>query len=227
MKWPVVWDEDKTIDAVLSGMSIARFGDGEFNLAVGGNCITQKHSAKIQSSLRDILLNPGKCLVGIPRLDGPKKKFWQQYCRHDILSLFGRNSYASAFITRPDSAPNIDRDDYWNKIRRIWSRKKVTLVRGSEKSLTADMLDDTIDVREIVVPKKNAFEYASRPEFKIGNGSDIVILCCGPAATVLAYALNISGFHAVDLGHIGMFLRKHIRREPMIVTKEDKAVDRV
>jgi hypothetical protein len=39
---------------------------------------------------------------------------------------------------------------------------------------------------------------------------------------VLAVDLARRGVHAVDLGHVGMFWRKHRRGEPMWVTKADK-----
>ena len=40
-----------------------------------------------------------------------------------------------------------------------------------------------------------------------------VLLCLGATATVLAFDLAAEGVHALDLGHIGMFLRKEGRFE--------------
>lgn len=227
MNWPQVLDEDTTLDWVAGGVSIARFGDGEFNLCLGNNCITQPHSKELAKALRKILIDPGSCLVGIPRIDiGPKFRFWDHFNRPEVLQLFGQKKYASAFITRPDSAPWIDRANYWDKIRKLWSGKNVTLVRGSDKSLTADMLNDAKFVTEIVAPKTDAFRHYKYLLEQIGT-PEVALLCLGPTATVIAHELSCKGVHAVDLGHVGMFLRKHIHRQPMVVTEQDRAVDRV
>lgn len=226
MKWPIVIDEDETLDQVLGGKSLSRFGDGEFNLAIGGKCVTQKHNIKIQNRLLSILYHCDKCLVGIPRVGvGPKSEFWSRYLRNEIVELFGHKEYASAFITRPDSAPWINRPDYWNKLKGLWAGKDITLVRGSEKSLTSEMLPEARTITEIVAPSKHAFDHYDYLLGRIG-APKTVLLCLGPTATILAVDLAKRGSHAIDLGHIGMFLRKFMQGQPMIVTKEDKAVDK-
>lgn len=227
MIWPDVLDEDETLDCVLAGASLARFGDGEFNLARGGTCITQKQVAPIAAVLKAILKFPGKCLIGIPRQGvGPKAQFWARYDRPEVVKLLSPDvAYASAFVTRPDSAPWIDRPDYWLKLKSLWQGKKVTLVRGSWKSLTAEMLADAAEVREIICAAKNAYDDCGYILDKIGEDKT-VLLCLGPTATILALELSQRGAHAVDLGHIGMFLRKHERGLPMKVTDQEKAVDR-
>lgn len=226
MAWPHVMGENWTLDLVASGRSIARFGDGEFNLCLGRPCITQAPCESLAALLRWMLRAPGECLVGIPRQGGgPKAPFWARFDRPDVRGLFGVDHYASACITRPDSAPWIDRPDYWAKIRSLWLGKDVTLVRGSEKSLTAAMLAGARSVREIVAPAKNAFAKYGELLEDIGTPAT-AILCLGPTATALAYELSHRGVHAIDLGHVGMFLRKHEKGLPMTVTEEDKAHDR-
>lgn len=225
--WPSVLTEDETLERVLAGQSLARFGDGEFNLIYGGKCKTQKFEAPIGASLKAILSTPQtKCLIGIPRQGiGPKANIWSKYRRPDLMKLMTLPLYGSSLITRPDSAPWIDRSEYWRKIKSLWDGKKVTLVRGSEKSLTAEMLKGSSNVKEIICPAKNAFsDYFSIID-RIGDNGRVLI-CLGATATVLAYELALlKGAHAIDLGHIGMFLGKHERGEPMIVTEEDKRVD--
>lgn len=219
-------DEDQTLTAVLGGASLARFGDGEINLAFGRPCITQAPDPDLQARLLTILSSP-RCLVGIPRFGvGPKAEFWKRYDRKEIRALMSpAHRYGSAFVTRPDSAPWIDRPDYWAKLRGLWRGKDVTLVRGSGKSLTADMLHDARTVRELVAPAKNAFAEYDALLLNIGT-PETVLICLGPTATVLVDDLASKGVHAIDFGHVGMFLRKHERGEPMTVTKADKAWDR-
>jgi hypothetical protein len=35
------------------------------------------------------------------------------------------------------------------------------------------------------------------------------------------------GVHAIDFGHVAIFMRKRKRGEPLVVTEDDKAVDRL
>lgn len=223
--WPRVMSEDETLQAAIAGVSIARFGDGEINLMFRGACVTQKPSKALAMALTRVVAEPVPgCLVCIPRMDGPKADFWKKYDKPHVHKIFTGKRYGSAFITRPDSAPNINRHDYWQKLKQLWAGKTVTLVRGSGKSLTADLLYDAASVNEVIVPKRNAFDQYEQIATQIGLPRR-VLLCCGPTATILAHDLARHGVHAVDLGHVGMFLRKHLRGEPMVVTDEDKRVD--
>lgn len=225
--WPMVRDEDETLDLVLSGRSIARFGDGEINLMFGRKCITQPPSVRLACRLKQVIDEPGECLIGIPHMRGPKP-FWKKFDNAETRDLFAAGrTYGSAFITRPDSAPWINRPDYWEKVRDLWRGRKVTLVRGSEKSLTRATIPEAGHVHEIVAHCKDAFEKASYGRILAAIGaSDIVLLCLGPTATILAHDLTKRGQWAVDLGHIGMFLGKHDRGEPMLVTEADRQIDR-
>lgn len=227
MAWPAVIGECETLELVAAGASISRFGDGEFKLALAQSCVSQPKDANLARRLRAILRDSGKCLVGIPnvRADGPKKPFWQTYDRGNVRALFGKREYFSAFITRPDSAPWIDTVDYWETVRSLWKGKRVTLVRGSGKSLTQDMLNDAAEVREIIAPRQGAWAEYDRLIDEIGT-PETALLCLGPTATVMAVDLCAKGVHAIDLGHIGLFLKKHERGLPMWVTKEEKAVDK-
>lgn len=221
MTYPVTLSERDTLDRVLAGQSLARYGDGEFNLCrnVGIKC--QPYEARLSDRLRGILEDAGDVLVGIPniRSETPKAAFWGKYTNHsDLLS---GQTYGSAFVTRPDSAPWIHTPDYWQALESLWVGREVTLVRGSEKSLTArDLVGAT--VREVITPVVNAWAVYRHILARIGTPA-LAILCVGPTATVLAVDLAARGVHAIDLGHVGMFLKKYRRGEPMVVTAEDRA----
>lgn len=105
----------------------------------------------------------------------------------------------------------------------LWVGNDVTLVRGSVRSLVADDLMGAKSVREVIGPVTNAWAEYDRLRTEIQQiASDVVLLCLGPTATVLAADLCRFGMHAVDLGHAGQFLNKHRRGEPMIVTQADR-----
>jgi hypothetical protein len=99
-------------------------------------------------------------------------------------------------------------------------------VRGSTKSLTSDDLVGAATVTEVIAPRQHAWaDYTSLLE-RVGRPARALI-CLGPSATVMAVDLCAKGVHAIDLGHVGMFLRKRRRGDPMWVTEDDRSHDRV
>jgi hypothetical protein len=102
------------------------------------------------------------------------------------------------------------------------------LVRGSTKSFTGERLMEAgaRSVREIIAPRQHAWaEYESLLE-RIGRPAR-AILCLGPTATVMASDLCARGVHAIDFGHGGMFHKKRVTGEPMVVTEEDRTPEAV
>jgi hypothetical protein len=222
MKFPPCLSEAETIERAIAGANLARYGDGEFNLAIGRNCVSQAGNPKLAAELRAILEKaPKGCLPCLPNPYGgtPKKANWQRFENYNLN--LGNQEYGSAFITRPDSAPWIDTADYWCRVRTIWAGKDVTLVKGSERSLRLDMMADAKSVREVWGTYRDA--YASRgPDTRnnvaslksinelmeaVGAPGHTVLMCLGATATVMAARLARKGVHAVDLGHLGMFMR--------------------
>jgi len=220
--YPSVRSEAETLQRVLAGASLARYGDGEFKLCRGGNIKSQIFHPGLSHRLLGILRQSGACMVGIPNIlsDTPKAEFWSQFL--EVAPWLEARPYASSFVTRPDSAPWINTPDYWAAVESLWLGQDVTLVRGSSKGLTCDDLVGAGEVREIIAPRQHAFaEYEPLLE-RIGRPKR-ALLCLGPTATVLAVDLCARGVHAIDLGHIALFLRKHRRGEPMWLTKDEKA----
>lgn len=218
--------EDETIDAALAGRSIARLGDGELRLAVGGKAAAQRRDDKLRDELQRMLLGPTKSLVCLPRLVAgdqgiamPAKQhhIWTRYMGERRYKQFYRQAvYGSTHVTRPDSAPWIDRPDYWAKVRALWAGKNVVLVKGKDRNIRLDLLTDARSVVTLEGPAKNAYAEVNTIEkdilWEYNGGSlerpDIVILCLGPTATVLAERLTKQGVHALDLGHLFMMLRR-------------------
>lgn len=220
--YPRVCAERDTLTAVLAGRSLARYGDGELKMCRGASIKSQAFDAELSRRLREILRDSGDCLVGLPNLhsDTPKAEFWRPF--GVFADLLTARPYYSAFISRPDSAPWIDTQDYWQAIESLWIGQDVTLVRGSGKSLVAEDLVGAKTVTEIIAPRQHAWAAYQDLLDRIGTPAR-ALLCLGPAATVMAVDLCAKGVHAIDLGHCGMFLKKHRRGEPMTVTREDKA----
>lgn len=212
--YPEVLDEFTTLDQVLRGRSIARFGDGELNIVTTGTCISQREVPdKMREEMRDLLVAPGKCLIGIPNVFShtPKRTNWATFACESYVHYLGMPKYVSSFITRPDSAPWIDVPGYWERIESLWRNKEVMLVYGGpdSKSLKPEWLMErgARNVIPIVGKRTGAYCGIDELEKQIDRPKCPVILCLGPTATILAWRLAQKGVWAVDLGHVGMFMK--------------------
>ncbi len=144
MHYPRVSNEALTLKKAVTGMSLARFGDGELRLCRGESSISQKWSAGIQTELRRILTEgDNRYLPCIPNLNPneledvtPRHYFWSQYEKPRYTHLYNPDTlYGSSFVTRPDNAPWIDRESYWEQFEGLWRHKRVLLAAGILKSL--------------------------------------------------------------------------------------------
>jgi len=208
--------EFETLEAALAGRSIARFGDGEYKLAVGSHAKSQRADPNLAKRLRTILANPDQgalVCVPAPNAKSPKYALWKSYDRPPYSDLIKPGAtYGSAFITRPDSAPWIDTPAYWDRLSALWRGREIVLVRGSTKSFTGPELKaDGCDVEEIVAPRQHAFAECDGLFRRLRHEKRRVLLALGATATVLAYYLAQEGVHAIDGGHGAMFMRREGR----------------
>jgi len=210
--YPEVMSERDTLEAILTGRSIARYGDGELRVALGSRCISQEADKSLAIELRSILADAQKSLlVGIPNIKSatPKPEAWAHYGNDNYTRLYKQKAYASSFITRPESAPWIDVPEYWQRVKDIWRGKHVVFIAGDpDRSLRLeDIAPEAASVKTISAPPKNAFADVKRIEEEINGHNGPIIMCLGCAATVLASRLDRKGLWGMDLGHIGLFMR--------------------
>lgn len=213
--YPEVLSEAMTLSMALDGMSISRFGDGELKLAYGRDCVSQRASPKLQAELRVILANDtGKALTCIPTLNPESPKFsnWKALSGRFIPLLGELKIFGSAFITRPDSAPWINTPSFFDSVEMLWRGKQLTFVGNEKRSLTSDFLlaHGARAVDLVQCSYRDSYESISDLQNAIERiGNKLVLMCAGATATCLAERLATKGFHAVDLGHIGMFWRRY------------------
>lgn len=213
--YPDVIGEWETLKLVLEGKSIARYGDGEFNLVLNGNCVSQRKAPGLRSELGRILRsNDNRLLIGIPALNPQSPKFsnWTKCCRKYGPHLSMKKQYYSAFITRPDSAPWIATDEYFDLIESLWAGQDITMVYGSKRSLNAEFPALQSAKSISVVETDYAHTYYRIDDLQrqiLALPNKRVLLMCGPTATCLAARLSAHGRHAIDLGHIGLWWRPH------------------
>jgi len=209
MHYPKVLSEDETLDLAISGRSIARLGDGELRIMCGGTSPSQAADKNLARELQSIVSLKREVLPCIPNLTkkSPKYQNWMKYTENKFMKFYIRPIYGSAFISRPDSAPWIDRTDYWEKMRSLWKDKDVVLVAGSDRSLTPEKMPEAKSIRVVKGTYRDSYAIIDRLMEEIGRPSDAVLICLGAAGTVLAARLADLGVHAIDLGHAGQMLK--------------------
>ena len=218
---PVVMTVEQTLDALIAGSSIARFGAGELVTMEGGYEFFQTPGAELTNRLRGVLTSqePG-LLVGIPsftyELSEQLADGMREYCLRSapwlrrILAPYLRTGvvYGATEVSLGHSTfrASYDRAAYFERCRNIWDGRKVTLIHGDGifDGFTHDIFDNAASVEHVLAPSKDAFEhYDDIMERALRTSKDsIMIAILGPAATVLAYDLHRAGYQALDLGHI-------------------------
>lgn len=221
MNYPPVFGEFATIERILtSGCSIARFGDGEVKLMSGGSQIREPANAVLAAELRDTIVDPDpRCIVGIPTMDpkGPKFKNWEARAERTKSFLSPDVTYFSAFISRPDSSPWILTRKYADMVTEIWRGRKVGLIcEEDNKIYTVLRKTGAASLRHLPCPHTETSAKLGELEAACLKGRfDVVVMSCGPAATVLARRLSKQGMQAIDIGSAGGFLLKLLDLEPM------------
>lgn len=216
-----VLNEWETIHHLIENKrSIARYGDGEFNLCLGKKCISQEFLPKLQTRLCEILRSNNKeCMIGIPRIwdrDPKELKWdhWKNYLDKRYTNLFATDvTYGSAFITRPDSSPSIQSIEYYNLVRTMWDEKHVVLVHGEGRNFCKhkSFLQNAHRIDVVHGLGTHAFkEYDKLVDdcTMAASKECVFVIGLGPTATVLAYDLAMMGYQSLDLGHIGMFYNR-------------------
>lgn len=215
--YPTVLSEWETLDRLLQGQSIARYGDGELKLCLGRSAKAQSANPEIQKRLLEILKSDSDCLVGIPNIADTrqmaerKREFWKQYQGRQYTQLYRSGKvYASAFITRPDSAPSIAKAEYFEQVQKLWAGRDVILINGTNKAFDKDP-DFLRGCRftRWTYPNNDAWDvYPELVSRCLKESKEkLFIASLGPTATVLAYDLAENGYQALDLGHMAMFYR--------------------
>ena len=211
---PNILNNIETIKYLLNnGNSLSRFGDGEFNLIQGKDCVFQKHNVELQKRLNEILGSDLKNhSVAIPFLmchlrKGTKeqKRFTRAYYTKNndwiFHTIIKDKLYLDSSITC--TFPN---QEEFNLMREIWEKRDIAIICGDRvfKNIKYNVFDNAKSIEYINAPTVNAFdEYDSiLDKAKKIDKNKLICIILGPTATVLAYDLAKEGYQALDLGHI-------------------------
>ena len=216
MIWPDVVNELDTLNLLLSGKSISRYGDGEFELISGNSIAFQKRNTELATRLNNILYSENECLVAIPNLNNissDKLNYWSGRIEHYASLLNPTKVYHSSFVSRPDHIPEIDNEKFFRTFIEIWENKPVIFLIGdgpedeTHFSNAPSLFSDASRHKIWRLPSKNAFkEYDAILSRCLSEPKDsIFCISLGPTASVLSFDLSNEGFQAIDAGSFPRF----------------------
>ena len=243
---PHIKDSVATLrELLLTQKSIARYGDGEFNLIFGEDLPFQKYNSELAARLKYILnSNQDNTLIAIPDvfagLDNyvtSTANFWRKvlvHSRAELYSLLNMDKqYYDSLISRPyiDLKEKDKSSFLFDEIRKLWNGKNIVIVEGTMSRLGVgnDLFDDCRTAKRIICPIKNAYSKYNEILNKClqQERDSVFIIALGPTATVLAYDLSANGFRALDLGHIDIEYEWFLLKATKKVAVKNKYVNEV
>ncbi|MCM1211808.1 MAG: GT-D fold domain-containing glycosyltransferase [Blautia sp.] len=232
---------------IKEGKSLARFGDGEFEI------MFQRERPWFQSvddelsiRLREVIRNKNEgILIAIADNFGKLEKYKEdsadiirQYMiksRKDIMSFIDVNRvYYNAYVTRPYILYKDKRhaSPIFDLFKKVWTNRNIILVegKGGKIGVGNDLLQDAVTIRRIECPVRNAWDkYKDILESvrRVANKEDLICISLGPTATVLAYDLFMLGYQALDIGQVDIEYEWYIRNVDVRVSIDGKLVAEV
>lgn len=216
----VMNNEDSLTYIMKSHCSVARFGDGEFDIISGRSIPYQTFDSNLQRELKEIVGTQSneKLLVCMPdvfedldRYNDACKSFWKSHLKANkklYLDCCKAEWYGSTNLSRPymDLADKSQAKGYFERLISLWDRRDILIVEGinSRSGVGNDLFANANSIERIICPSRDAYAALSLIENEIrnyGNGK-LILLMLGPTAKVISYHLSKEGFWLIDLGHI-------------------------
>ena len=219
----------ETIERIQeTNASIARFGDGEFELILRpdrdlgfqarNDLLSRRLAAVLESSDPNLLVCIPYALNSLAGRTNHSTKFWFNWGRYqdqhhrivDHIRNAGKGDavFGDSQITRPYIAYRTDRNAraIFPAMKRLWEDKDILFVEGEQTRLGVgnDLFDNVRSVKRILCPATNAFECYEKIVEAVRQhwNGELILLALGPTATVLAAEFSGLGMQALDLGHV-------------------------
>jgi glycosyltransferase family protein len=221
-----IMTSEQTVHYIIKNKcSIARYGDGEFDLMLQKNGENyQKVNPKLAERLLNVFVNPNKdLLICIPKpmqstrgLKGVSAQFWKYWGaekQSDVVCAINERApkgykFGDSFVSRPFSGYKNPKhaENIFGLLKQVWKDRDLLIVEGSGTRLGIgnDLFENADSIKRIIAPPENAFDYYDsilREIYSVWKG-ELVILALGPTATVLASDLAKMNIQSLDLGHI-------------------------
>ena len=225
-------NSEETIHYILEHKcSVARFGDGEFQMIEhwqnGGDKTNfnvdtfQSFDPLLAERLHQVLVSPrDNLLVCIPYpmihsevYHGYDRMFFEREWlgRSHLIKgvglrqpLMGDTTFTRFYLHRKDIT---DFHSYIRLLKKVWDRVPIIFVEGEKSRLGVgnDLFDNASSIQRIICPAVNAFSVYDEILSCIdafGKKDCLYLLALGHTATVLAAELAERGYRAIDLGHV-------------------------
>ena len=223
---------EESVQMIISDrLSVARFGDGEFNLAFRHRGIGfQEYNNGLAKQLLEVMIGSKKSAVAVALPHGycntsedrfKTKVFWwsyvvrnQSYIRRFQNSVGKQKILDTNFTRVITELKNKDKIHLIiENIKGIWKNKSILIVEGSgtQFGIGNDLLVKAAHISRIIAPAENAYTKINEIRQEI-NGfinsqqslEDVVVLIAlGPTATVLAYEFG-EIVQTIDIGHFDL-----------------------
>lgn len=237
----------ETIERIVQGYSISRYGDGEFNIIFRKKSINfQEYDLELSNYLKEILNSSlPKHLVAIPRtlieiknLKDNEKYFWSRYYLKQKKKLkeniSNKKVYFDSMISR-FYMPYIKFEENIKDIENLinyFSNKKILIIEGENTrfGLGNSLLKDALEIQRVILPDKNGFKkYKIILDFVLNNFTkdNIILIALGPTATVLAYEFCKNGYQALDIGHMDVEYEWYLLKAKRKIDLQYKSVNEV
>jgi len=209
-KYPAVLSLDDTVQLILKGYSIVRFGDGELNLIFGKGIYFQKFDVNLSLRLKKIIRlginHENNFAVCIQRMKYGGK-FWRNYWfwnGGEVCKLLNNKlQYGDLGVSR-----HIDLEGF-NKLIDYWKGKKVLVITGQNSKLMKEIkLVENLNFKFLLFASTNAFDEYSEILDKTKkhireNNTNLVLVSLGPTSNLLCYDLSMQmKIQSLDIGHL-------------------------
>lgn len=223
--YPKIMSAEDAVELIYrEHKSLARFGDGEFELMqmkkrAGFQCVNKE----LADRLRNIIRSENEhILIAVADIYGSLERYTletaedirvylsPQIRREHMEMLDLGKTYYDAFLSRPyimyrDKKKAGKR---FEALKRIWEDRDIVLVEGihTRMGVGNSLFDKARSVKRILAPSENAYERYQEilSSVKRNVKNELVLIALGPTATVLAYDLMLCGFWAIDIGHLDL-----------------------
>lgn len=209
--------------SIAEHRSMCRFGDGEFEIIFGRERpIFQNCRIDLKERLKEVLGNKEKSVVTcIADIYGCLDKYSDMgaYAMRQYMTLDTRKrhmevidlekKYYDAYISRPyiiykDKKKAANIFALW---KRLWNNRDVVIVEGNltRNGYGNDLFEECHSIKRILCPTENAWDSYQEIYHNIEKNIEkdkLLLISLGPTATVLAYDLAVSGYQAIDMGHL-------------------------
>ncbi len=201
--------------------SLARFGDGEFNLIFGLQCRFEDPDTKLANDLLKVIqLEDENVLIGIPDIFKSlknylpaSKKYWTNYLinhRSSIYKiLFFNRTYCDALVTRPFAKTNrtvAESAMIFEQWKQIWRDRKIVVVTGDRRYTagSSGLFDDASQLEIVYTEPSHAYvkHQDILKNIRFFDKNKLILLILGPTATILVPKLAKDGYQALDIGHL-------------------------